>query len=246
MLPSPEWTKSKLDSLGDRLRKGEVSEADLRLLDRYRRSFSGSYEGVVKQIRGQLGLEPTGRPQKTKNSIIEKLRRQSVRLSQMQDIAGCRVVVPDILTQDEAVERLKSLFDRFDIDDRRTQPSHGYRAVHLIVENSGRLVEVQVRTSLQHLWAEVSEKLSDVDPSIKYGAGDKDMLLVLNVMSQKINDQELAEAAHLRIMSSDDSDNEGVFQEGPNLTEIMDGRLAIVRMLEAVRAVLPRMKGRNQ
>jgi ppGpp synthetase/RelA/SpoT-type nucleotidyltranferase len=44
-------------------------------------------------------------------------------------------------------------------------------------------VEVQVRTELQHLWAETSEKLSDVsDPSIKYGGGTEDVRRVLERM----------------------------------------------------------------
>src|SRR5262249_26239032 len=56
--------------------------------------------------------------------------------------------------------------------DRRDKPSHGYRAVHIIAEVAGKPVEIQVRTALQHLWAEVSEKASDVlDPAIKYGGG---------------------------------------------------------------------------
>src|SRR5438309_125755 len=130
MLPSSDLSKSQIDRLGDRLRKGDISQEDQRLLDSYRRSFSDAYGVVFRSIRVKLGLEPTGRPQKTATSIIEKLRRQSVRLSQIQDIAGCRIV---LLTQDEAVERLKTIFDRIDIDDRREKPSHGYRAVHIIV-----------------------------------------------------------------------------------------------------------------
>lgn len=119
------------------------------------------------------------------------------------------------------------------------------RAVHVIVENSGKLIEVQVRTPLQHLWAELSEKLSDVvDASIKYGTGDRDILIILNVMSQKIKDQELTEAAHFRMMESDDDDE--IFREGPKLPEIMFGRLSIARMLDAIAEVIPRMKGRNQ
>lgn len=56
--------------------------------------------------------------------------------------------------------------------DRRVNTSHGYRAVHVIVREGSAMIEVQVRTSLQHLWAEVSEKLSDTDdPAIKYGGG---------------------------------------------------------------------------
>lgn len=48
----------------------------------------------------------------------------------------------------------------------------GYRAIHFIAEISGKSVEIQVRTWLQHLWAEFSEKLSDVvDPAIKHGGG---------------------------------------------------------------------------
>ncbi|HEX7958202.1 MAG TPA: hypothetical protein VF508_14745, partial [Pyrinomonadaceae bacterium] len=36
-------------------------------------------------------------------------------------------------------------------------------------------IEIQVRTELQHLWAELSEKLSDIiDPAIKYGGGNED------------------------------------------------------------------------
>jgi len=246
MLPH-DLTRNQIDRLGDRLRKGHIVDDDLRLLDSYRRSFSNSYEKVVGRIRNELGLNPTGRPQKTNTSIMEKLRRQSIRLSQMQDIAGCRIVVSDILTQDEVVERLKTLFFHVDIDDRREQPSHGYRAVHVIVEDSGKLVEVQVRTSLQHLWAEVSEKLSGVvDTSIKYGSGDEDILIILNTMSHKISEQELAEAVHLRIMASDDTDEDEEFLEGPKLPEIMLGRLSIARMLDAIVEVIPRLKGRDQ
>ena len=101
---------------------GETSEDDLRFLDSYRRSFSDAYENVVGQIRDQLKLEPTGRPAKSTTSIIDKLQRENIRLSQMQDIAGCRVVVLDLLSQNEALDRLTELFDRAAIVDRREQP----------------------------------------------------------------------------------------------------------------------------
>jgi putative GTP pyrophosphokinase len=185
MLPSSQWTKSQVDRLGYRLRKGNISDNDLRLLDSYRRSFTDAYENVVRQIRGQLGLEPTGRPAKSTTSITDKLRRESIRLSQMQDIAGCRVTVDDIHSQDEVVARLKDLFDESTVVDRRERPSHGYRAVHVVVEQSGKLIEVQVRTLLQHLWAELSEKLSDVvDKDIKYGGGTNEIAAPLATISE--------------------------------------------------------------
>lgn len=167
-------TRTQIDRLGDRLKRDDITEPDLRLLDDYRRSFSEPYETVVKAIRARLAMEPTGRPAKSTPSIAYKLRRESIRLSQMQDIAGCRLVVEDLLAQDNTVLELRQAFDQTTESDRRHKPSHGYRAVHVIVEIGGKAIEVQVRTSLQHLWAEQSEKLSDlVDPAIKYGGGDE-------------------------------------------------------------------------
>src|SRR2546423_10604304 len=119
---SPRFTKSQIDRLGDRLRKGNTSEEDLRLLDSYRRSFGDGYEDVVSHIRNQLNLEPTGRPAKSTTSIIDKLQRESIRLSQMQDIAGCRVTVDDISAQDEAVAQLNNLFHKLTVVDRRDRP----------------------------------------------------------------------------------------------------------------------------
>ena len=84
-------TKSQIDRLGDRLRKGDFGDGDLRDLDAYRRSFGQGYEEVVSRIRNALKLEPSGRPAKSTTSIVEKLRRETIRLSQMQDIAGCRL-----------------------------------------------------------------------------------------------------------------------------------------------------------
>jgi ppGpp synthetase/RelA/SpoT-type nucleotidyltranferase len=169
-----EISKTQIDRLGERLKKGNITEADLRLLDQYRRSFTPAYEIVVGTIRKDLALEPTGRPAKSTTSISEKLRRESIRLTQIQDIAGCRLTVTDIAEQDRVVQSLDNLFDKTTIVDRRHQPSHGYRAVHVIVSSLDKMIEIQVRTALQHLWAELSEKLSDIiDPAIKYGAGNE-------------------------------------------------------------------------
>lgn len=57
----------------------------------------------------------------------------------------------------------------------------------MIVEMSGKLIEVQIRTSLQHLWAELSEKLSDtIDPKIKYGGGDEEVRQTLDRASELV------------------------------------------------------------
>ncbi len=108
-------------------------------------------------------------------------------MTQIQDIAGCRIVTPDMLDQVLVLDELEYQFKGAIIIDRRDNPSHGYRAVHVIVRHHGKLVEIQVRTALQHLWAELSEKLADlIDPAIKYGGGGENRPYVLDKTSEMV------------------------------------------------------------
>jgi putative GTP pyrophosphokinase len=180
-----ELSRTQIDKLGERLKKDEVSEEDLRLLDQFRQSFAASYQEVVEKITNELGLAPTGRLAKSTASISEKLRRESVRLNQIQDIAGCRIIVDNMEVQDQVVNAIRKLFDKVTVIDRRFRPSHGYRAVHLVIKSTPRAVEVQVRTSVQQMWAELSEKLADKwGQNLKYGSGDKNSLKLLAEASE--------------------------------------------------------------
>lgn len=165
-------SKTKLDQLGERLRRRQATDDDFRLLDAFRRSFTSGYEEVLDVIRNTLGLEPTGRPAKSTSSIIEKLQRETIRLTQIQDIAGCRLLVLDVAAQEKTVADLLRALTRVSVVDRRVHSSHGYRAVHLIAIADGKPIEIQVRTDSQHEWAELSEKLADmIEPAVKYGGG---------------------------------------------------------------------------
>ena len=53
------FSKTQIDRLGDRLKKGDISDADLRLLDEYRRSFAQAFGFIVEAIRRELALELT-------------------------------------------------------------------------------------------------------------------------------------------------------------------------------------------
>lgn len=188
-------SKSQIDRLGERLKKGKIEDDDLRLLDQYRRSYTEAYDAVVGAISGDLSLAPTGRPAKSTPSIVDKLRRESIRLTQIQDIAGCRIVVADIASQNASVQSLQGLCEDVIIVDRREKPSHGYRAVHVIVRYSEKTIEVQVRTKLQHQWAELSERLSDIfDPALKYGEGEENLRDGLLYLSQAVAIFEFFEA----------------------------------------------------
>src|SRR5438045_883680 len=89
-------------------------------------------------------------------------------------MAGLRMAVgPWRGEQDHAVQRLVALFgpEHTRVDDRRRHPSYSYRAVHVIVSIDDHLVEIQVRTPLQDLWAQAMERLGDrLGRAIRHGA----------------------------------------------------------------------------
>jgi putative GTP pyrophosphokinase len=245
-----ELSKTQIDRLGDRLRKGNISDDDLRLLDQYRRSYTDAYEFVAGTIGKELALEPTGRPAKSTTSISDKLRRESIRLTQVQDIAGCRLIVSDIVKQESVVQSLKGLFEHTTVIDRRRQPSHGYRAVHVVVNHGDKLIEIQVRTSLQHLWAELSEKLSDVvDPAIKYGGGSGNAQAILTSASSIVINEESLEmklANALAQLSAQDSLTD---ERKQKLAEIRDKvntlRQDVFKHLLGAIQRLEKLKGEN-
>jgi len=191
-------SNAQIDRLGERLRAGEATEPELQLLDQYRRLFSDPYGHIIQVLREQLRMDPTGRPAKSTTSIVEKLKRESIRLSQMQDIAGCRLVVEDMREQEQVTERVKATFSSVTVVDRRRAPSHGYRAIHVVIRDAGRPIEMQIRTRLQHKWSELSEKLADIfDPAVKYGGGPEVIRDLLAGCSQLVGERE---AAHLQLL----------------------------------------------
>ena len=186
-------TISQLNKLGERLRKDPDNKDALRLLETFRLSFTPAYDRVFGQLR-ELGLDPAGRPAKSTQSIVAKLVRLRTRLSRMQDIAGCRVEVENMPQQDRVVDQIFKFYPEAQIDDLRVEPSHGYRAVHVIVKVAGVPVEIQVRTPLQNGWAQATESLADsFDPEIKYGGGPDIIRNILERVSTTIATHENSE-----------------------------------------------------
>jgi putative GTP pyrophosphokinase len=110
-------------------------------------------------------------------TMIDKLARESGRITQMHDIGGVRARLPS-LAHVYAVRRrlLKSwtiIRERDYIDEPK--PS-GYRALHLIVRRKGCPIEVQLRTIRQGAWANaVEEDSRRLGVGLKFGAGEADI-----------------------------------------------------------------------
>jgi putative GTP pyrophosphokinase len=108
------------------------------------------------------------------------------------------------IAQEQVVADLVAIFSGATIIDRREKSSFGYRAVHVVVANAGKLVELQVRTRLQRMWAEISEKYADLFGSeIKYGGGEEYIRNLLKQRSELLARYERLEADIIKLKDSD-------------------------------------------
>ena len=103
-------------------------------------------------------------------AVRGKLRRlRWLNFDEMQDLGGCRIILPTIADVQDLSATLKKVF-RHELakeDDYILKPKKsGYRSHHLIWRYAGRRhnevfdgrsIELQVRTSLQHAWATTIE-----------------------------------------------------------------------------------------
>ncbi|MFT3953805.1 MAG: RelA/SpoT domain-containing protein [Piscinibacter sp.] len=162
-------SSKQVQKLGDRLRDGEAGPEELELLDTFRREFDAPLlllsESICRSLRGaRIPFLLSGRAKRTK-SIIRKLRRPSNRhmdLSRMDDIVGIRAIVSTAEAQQHALSVVadahKQVRDAFDY---RDEAAGRYRAVHLVLGEPARRVEVQIRTCAQHQWADVCERFGE-------------------------------------------------------------------------------------
>jgi ppGpp synthetase/RelA/SpoT-type nucleotidyltranferase len=172
MPPLPR-SKQFYTRVGRRILDGAPVDDDLDALNEYIALHQAPMDEVGRLLL-DLGYAPTTRL-KTRSTLIEKLRRQpDLPLVRVQDVAGARITVSDLQAQDIARDRvcdaLTSSGCTIRIRDRRDEPSHGDRAVHVIAGVSDLRVEIQIRTVLQDLWAQLYERCGDIwGRQIRYG-----------------------------------------------------------------------------
>lgn len=176
----PEFPRTDVDAAGDVLLHGvdgvdyDQREDALQVINNWRAAhayplniFQMTLRNRTKQIDSQ-GI--VAQRIKRLSSIEDKLQRLNwLKLSDMQDIAGCRVIVSSVQQVDELVNAYKRKYAGHILDDHDdyigNPKSDGYRGYHLIYRYHGEVhseyddlkVEMQFRSALQHCWATAVE-----------------------------------------------------------------------------------------
>ena len=137
-------------------------------------------------------------------AVESKLRRlKNVRLSEMQDLGGCRAVVSSNSRVSQLAVNFKHGRIRHQLE-RETDyindpPRSGYRSLHLIYryysdhnpQYNGQRIEVQLRSRLQHAWATAVETVDSFTfQGLKANLGEVDYKRFFSLMGSWIAYQE--------------------------------------------------------
>jgi ppGpp synthetase/RelA/SpoT-type nucleotidyltranferase len=203
----PEYTKGDVDRAGKVLVQNDDPYSDeymyaLQKISNWRASHNyplNTFKVTLRRYASRVDSNClVAQRIKRISSIRHKIERfQSLRLSQMQDIGGCRAIVSTIEDVNELVKRyegsdLRHLRD--DVDDYIAKPKKsGYRSVHLIFKYqsdkkapsiyNGLSIEVQIRSRLQHAWATAVETVGTfLKQPLKSSLGEEIWLRFFAVM----------------------------------------------------------------
>jgi ppGpp synthetase/RelA/SpoT-type nucleotidyltranferase len=202
----PQYARTQVDDAGALLgRDPGPLDADqyfesLEIINNWRTSHSfplNTFQIWLKKNSGHIDSGAlVAQRIKRLTSIQLKLERfPSIRLSQMQDIGGCRAVLRDVMAVGAMVDKYKSsgIKHKLDhVDDYIAKPKpSGYRGVHMIyryfsdrnMTYNGLKVEVQIRSTLQHAWATAVETVGTfTKQALKSSLGESDWLRFFALM----------------------------------------------------------------
>ncbi len=177
---SVEYSTSQIKKVGSIIRSADDESEDwlnaIDVTNNWRASHAYPMHIIYTHLRAMANNREdiiVAERLKRLNSIILKLSREpSMNLWTMQDLGGCRFIVPalnDVYFYSNKYENSRIRHSLKKIDDYIKEPkSSGYRSLHMIYEyhsdkyetyNKNMLVEIQFRTHSQHVWATAVETL---------------------------------------------------------------------------------------
>lgn len=194
-------SKSRIDKSGKVLAgKLSVSNAEREeleaIFDDYRKSHLEPLTELTGKIQGWLSNYSESyyiaQRLKRKPQILKKLKRLNVRLTQLQDIGGLRIIVErnsDVTSMYDFIKGKLLASSDVEISKHtdyriKGRDNTGYRALHLILERSGKNIEIQIRSKIQHYWAESIERTSIIyQHSLKEQEGDESIIYYFKFLS---------------------------------------------------------------
>ena len=199
----PKYSSTEIDNAGKQLASdpGDLSSHQFDILNNFRASHGFPLNTLQMRLRyhaHEIDSEAVVNQRlKRRQSITAKLgKMESLKLSKMQDIGGCRAVVQTVEDVDRLVAEFKIGRARHKLlkeNDYVQKPkSSGYRSRHLVYAYesdrnptfNGTRIEIQFRSQLQHIWAMAVETVGKmVGQQLKSGSGDSDYLRFFKLMS---------------------------------------------------------------
>jgi ppGpp synthetase/RelA/SpoT-type nucleotidyltranferase len=188
---------------GDLIWTDESAES-IRQVFRIANNYRDSHAFPMRKLRREITSEMrksrlkgfTVARLKRMPSVRRKLRAISSHLNQIQDLAGCRAVLPSIDDVNSLIAAMRTNSrhvlhreDSYIIDPK----ADGYRSHHMVFKFQGtgdeavyndRRIELQIRTRLQHSWATAVEAVGLFEgEDMKAGQGSPEWLRLFKLMS---------------------------------------------------------------
>jgi hypothetical protein len=166
----------------------ELTEA-IEIIDGWRSEHAKPLSRVAANLSYYAAAEGkpivTQRLKKLQTMIGKLFREPGMKLARMEDIGGVRAVLPSQDACYRVASQIRRNWTITRLRDYVAEPKpDGYRALHLINRNRGRLIEIQLRTQFQDSWANIVEEISRVAaPGLKFGGGPSEVREYLLVLS---------------------------------------------------------------
>lgn len=250
----PEYTKKEINTAGDIIRNANSSNEEIdkarMIIDNWRAAHAYPLHVFYMNLRRKASSRSdiiVAERLKRLDSIVDKLTREPrMELYRMQDLGGCRVILPSI----DEVYRFSNEFKNSRIRHEAKTPKDyimnpkpsGYRSLHLVYrfksDSKGKsifneypmLIELQFRTHLQHLWATAVEAIGIfTNQALKAGRGEEDFKRFFVLVSSLFAISE----GTPQVPNAEDDKNELIAQ----IKEI-DNKRHLLEMLRAIRLVV--------
>lgn len=190
----PENTPSEVKAAGRAIRHVDRSSPAwldaLQIVDNWRAAHAFPLQVFYVNLRRLTNGSKAFVAQRLKRlaSIVPKLQSNTVlNLWAMQDLGGCRVIVPNldqVYFYEKKLRCSRIRHELLKVNDYIASPKgSGYRSLHVVYRyhsdkhvayNKNMLIEIQFRTRLQHVWATAVETMGlYTGLRLKSGEGDK-------------------------------------------------------------------------